>query len=161
MYNYAITAIKVQDPVFISDYENFIAVLHKKYPRAEFEYHFEEARAGVSDRLHIHGTITHNRKVKFTNLTKDYKQGWSFKWKEDPDSGWHRYCVKRQADETNLINREHELEREYKQFNKVCFEPEALASLKSLTLTNLPIIQEDSIEKYRFPNWDIRKCEIS
>lgn len=162
MYNYAITINKVSDPVFISDYENFIKMLKKKHPYSEFEYHFEEKRSGVSDRLHMHGTITNNRKIKLSTLFKDYKKGWSVLWKEDPDIGWDRYISKYQEDETALINREHIRETEFNKFQQIQGRAAMQHVERSVTPDACKYLFRDELPKqYRYPNLDIRKCEIS
>ena len=163
MYNYAITINKVSDPVFISDYEGFIMHLKKKYPNSEFEYHYEEKRSGVSDRLHMHGTITNHRKIKMTTLFKDYKHGWSVLWKEDPDIGWNHYIQKYQEDETELINRSHSLEREYNEFQKIQRGVEGTSTRECNDLPDACKKQysDEFSEEWLYPNLDIRTCKIS
>lgn len=158
-YNYAISLCKVSDPVFISDYYEFIRHLKKKHPYSEFEYHFEEKRSGCCDRLHLHGTIINNRKIKMSTLTKPYKKGWSILWKEDPDIGWDRYINKYQEYETDLINREHEKEKEFIEFQKRSeggvYDGALPTSFSSPSGVCIP--DDYDSHKYRFPELDIRK----
>lgn len=111
MFSYAITLIKNTNPVWISDYEKFIALILKKDPKAEIEYYFEEYRNNADDKLHVHGTIRNKRKISFKNISK--ATGVRCNFSEHPDAGWHDYITKSKSKETELINRSHQLESEY------------------------------------------------
>jgi len=155
MYNYAITINHVQDPVFISDYYDFIADVKKRYPTSNMEYHFESKRSGVSDRLHMHATLTNHKKIKMTTLFKPYKKGWSVLWKEDPDIGWDRYISKYQEDETDLINEEHEKEKAFLDFQKT--EGEASSSEELIDYDKDESLCDMILSQYEYPRLDIRK----
>lgn len=156
-FTYAITAVKTSDPVFISDYESFIRKIKEQYPYSEFEYNFEERRAGVSDRLHIHGTLSNFKKVNYKRIYPG--PGWSVNYKENPDAGWNVYCTKYNAYETDLINRQHDLEKEYNDFQKASKGGARDGSLSTNEVKPCGVSKPDDTvsQNYSFPKLDIRK----
>lgn len=110
MYNYAITLIKNSNPVWISDYENFIKLVLKKDPNALVQIYYEDQRQG-SPKLHCHGIISNARKIKFANYTK--LTGVRCNFSMNPDQGWIKYCQKNIHLETSLCNAQHEIEHQY------------------------------------------------
>lgn len=116
MYTYAITLIKNSNPVWISDYENFIKLVLKKDPNALIDIYYEDQRTDVP-KLHCHGIIKNSRKIKFANYSK--LTGVRCNFSMDPDKGWIKYCTKNIKDETELINEQHKLERQYTELMRV------------------------------------------
>lgn len=114
---------KNSNPVWISDYEDWLKWFKTKFNPLTCEYHYEKGKHG---KLHIHGYVAFKKPINLTPFLFR-KKGWKVTISEPKDLfRWLRYIRKDTHKETNIINTEHNLYTEYKErlTPKPCFSPQ-------------------------------------
>lgn len=104
MYYYALTLDKISKPSLPHYYETFIQEFTKAYPKAQFEYHYEEGKQG---RLHIHGMVSSPTKIYVNRLkslapSSDYNLQYVFVKNQ---VAWKAYITKDSAKEAAILQK--------------------------------------------------------
>jgi len=106
-YYYSTTVRKVQLPVFITDYRNYLHKLQKDYPLAEIKAHYEGTKG-----LHVHLMIKTPKKMYINKMHPG--RGWNIDHQLcKNNAAWECYINKDSKKEAELINYEELKEMEF------------------------------------------------
>lgn len=100
MYYYAYSFTNTELPLPYR-YDSLMYELQEKYPRADFQFHYEEGKRGI---LHIHGMVASPHKIYRNRIDNMISHGkWNYDWGFVKNSyAWNAYMTKDTAVQDEL-----------------------------------------------------------